>query len=266
MVAWYDAVARFDRDGELLFMNHGYKLEAALRLPAELEPYRYPIQLYDLLGREVDWGGKDALEISSGLGGGTVWIWRQYRPHTLQGLDISSEQIKKCRQRFSLFGIDYMAGDAQSMSFPDASFDIVINIESSLNYPDFDAFLGEVSRVLRPGGHFLFADYRRSDKLPRLRMKLVDSGMEAIWLRDITAGITAGMDMEDLRKADLIARKVPRLLAKSAINFAGLGAGKFSEKQQFTAGRKTYLAAILRKPFATNGHNGISSLTKPLAA
>ncbi|MFZ5674365.1 MAG: class I SAM-dependent methyltransferase [Pseudomonadota bacterium] len=255
MVAWYNAVARFDREGDLLFMNHGYQLGTELLLPPELEPFRYPIQLYDLLGREVDWTGKDALEVSSGLGGGTVWIWRHYRPRSLNGLDIAPQQVKKCQQRFSLFGIDYTTGDAQSMPFPDAGFDIVVNIESSLNYPDFSAFLNEVLRVLRPGGHFLFADYRRSDKLPRLRMKLTNSGMETIWLRDITRGITAGMEMEDLRKADLIARRIPRPFVRSAMNFAGLGTGNFNEKQQFATGKKSYLAGVLRKPRLQNDHN-----------
>lgn len=253
MVSWYDAVARLDHDGELLFMNHGYQSEAALDLPAELEPYRYPIQLYDLLGREVDWANKDALEVSSGLGGGTVWISRRYSPRTLCGLDLASRQVRKCQQRFGLFGINYTAGDAQAMPFPDANYDIVLNVESSLNYPNFDVFLGEVFRVLRPGGYFLFADYRRTDKLPRMKAKLLQSRMEVIWLRDITSGIIAGMEKEDIRKAELIERKAPRLLAGSITNFAGLGAGKFNEKQLFTRGEKTYIAAILRKPQSANG-------------
>ena len=61
-----------------------------------------------------------------------------------------------------------MQGDAQNLPFPDESFDAVINVEASHIYPNFERFLGEVARVLRPGGHFLYADFRNRDGLPRL--------------------------------------------------------------------------------------------------
>jgi fatty-acid O-methyltransferase len=57
-------------------------------------------------------------------------------------------------------GLDFVQGDAQNLHFPDQSFDAVINVEGSHIYPNFERFLGEVARVLRPGGHFLYADFR----------------------------------------------------------------------------------------------------------
>ena len=53
-----------------------------------------------------------------------------------------------------------MHGNAESLPFADESFDAVINVEASHGYPDFPRFLAEVARVLRPGGHFLYADFR----------------------------------------------------------------------------------------------------------
>ena len=49
-------------------------------------------------------------------------------------------------------------GDAENLPFDDASFDVVTNLESSHTYPDIRAFLGQVRRVLRPGGWFLHTD------------------------------------------------------------------------------------------------------------
>ena len=49
-------------------------------------------------------------------------------------------------------------GDAEHLPFDDESFDVVTNLESSHTYPDLRAFLGEVRRVLRPGGWFLHTD------------------------------------------------------------------------------------------------------------
>ena len=36
----------------------------------------------------------------------------------------------------------------------------MLNVEASHAYPRFDRFLDKVVRVLRPGGHFLYVDFR----------------------------------------------------------------------------------------------------------
>ena len=50
------------------------------------------------------------------------------------------------------------SGDAESLPFGDEMFDAVVNVESSHCYGSTPAFLAQVKRVLRCGGHFLFAD------------------------------------------------------------------------------------------------------------
>ena len=71
-------------------------------------------------------------------------------------------------------GLAFEVGDAERMPFPDASFDAVVNVESSHCYPSMPAFLSEVRRVLRPGGHFLYADLRPRTDLPARRAELAD--------------------------------------------------------------------------------------------
>lgn len=251
MVAWYNLIARLDRKNDLLFMNHGYApelgAEERLFIPADLEPFRYPIQLYDLLARQIEWRDKDALEVSSGLGGGTLWIAQKYAPRAMTGLDIAARAIHDCRKRYGHLGLTFTTGDAQAMPFPDASFDIIINVESSLNYPDMGTFLHEVQRVLRPGGYFLFADYRSQSKMTRLRAQLAGLPFETLMLADITEGILRGLAHEEARKMALIDRLAPRLLKRTIANFAGLGAGASSEYHWFASGKKAYVAAVFRK-------------------
>lgn len=252
MVAWYNLVARVDAGGELLFMNHGYEPpdgdSGNPSIPSHLEHLRYPIQLYDLLASKVDWRRKDGLEVSSGLGGGTLWVHQAYQPKSLTGLDIAERSVRNCNDRYGHLGLSFKAGDAQAMPFPDASFDIIINVESSLNYPDMTLFLAEVDRVLKPGGYFLFADYRRQTKMPRLRALLVGMSFEVVELQDITPGIIRGIEQEETRKAELISRRMPGVLKTAALHFAGLGKGERNERDQFNGGEKEYIAAVLRKP------------------
>jgi ubiquinone/menaquinone biosynthesis C-methylase UbiE len=251
MVAWYDLLALLDRKGEVLFINHGYAPEPGtedpLLIPPDLERFRYPIQLYDLLARKVDWKNKDALEVSSGLGGGTLWISRTYSPKSLTGLDIAASAIRKCTRRYGPLGIAFKTGDAQHMPFSDASFDIVINMESSLNYPDVPAFLSEVNRVLRPGGHFLFADYRPRSKIGKLRQLLENMPLECVMLEDVTDGIIRGLEHDDPRKRELIARMIPGFLRETVNKFAGVSQGGGSEYAKFASGRKKYIFGVFRK-------------------
>ncbi|MFZ5676301.1 MAG: class I SAM-dependent methyltransferase [Pseudomonadota bacterium] len=253
MVYWYDAVARMNTRGDLLFLNHGYAEPEhsanAIPLPPELEDHRFPIQLYDLLARRGDWDGKDGLEVSCGLGGGVMFLDRCYRPRTMTGLDISTESIAACRRRYDGSRLRFEVGDAQAMPFSDNSFDIVMNVESSLNYPDFSAFLREVDRVLKPGGKFLFADYRRSGKMARLRQTLSDMGYDVELMTDITSGIVRGLELGLERKRALIDRHVAMPLRGIVRGFAGLSRGRDEERDKFRDGVKSYLMAVMTKPY-----------------
>jgi ubiquinone/menaquinone biosynthesis C-methylase UbiE len=57
-------------------------------------------------------------------------------------------------------------GDAENMPFGDQFFDAMVNVEASHIYPHFERFLAEVPRVLRPGVHLLYPDFRNRDGFP----------------------------------------------------------------------------------------------------
>ncbi|HKH31165.1 MAG TPA: hypothetical protein VKA45_08945, partial [Gaiellaceae bacterium] len=68
------------------------------------------------------------------------------------------------------------------------------NIESSHTYPNLRAFLGEVRRVLRPGGRFLYTDLLPVQRWEEVRMLL---GALRLVIRDerhITPNVLASCD------------------------------------------------------------------------
>ena len=73
-----------------------------------------------------------------------------------------------------------MHGDAENLPFPDESSDAVVNVEASHIYPHFERFLAQVTRVLRRGSHFLYADFRNCDGFPARKGALAESGMRQI--------------------------------------------------------------------------------------
>ncbi|MEO6787193.1 MAG: methyltransferase domain-containing protein, partial [Chthoniobacteraceae bacterium] len=113
-------------------------------------------------------------------------------------------------------------GDAQKLPFADASFDAVINVEASHCYPDFSRFLSEVARVLRPGGHFLYADFRFSEALAEWDADIAAAPLEIVQTRDIGANVLKGMDRNGERSLALIRARLPRLMHSLGRDFAGV--------------------------------------------
>jgi SAM-dependent methyltransferase len=69
--------------------------------------------------------------------------------------------------------------------FADESFDAVLKIEASHQYPDIRRFFAEVARVLRPGVHFLYSDIRRCHQIADREAALVDAPMQMMSERGI---------------------------------------------------------------------------------
>lgn len=252
MIAWYDRLARWDRAGALGFLNHGYAPDSA-EPQAPIAPEdagdRYWIELYDVLARQADWRDARVLEVSSGLGGGAHWLARTYRPARLVGLDIAPAAVAAAGRRRVAPGLAFVVGDAQAPPFPDADFDIVLSVESSLNYPDFAAFLHSVDRVLAPGGMFLIADYRSAKKRAAFEQALLGLGYAAVWRADLTAGVVRAHGLTAAAKGAMVDATAPWGLRGVARRFADLSGEKAaSSLARFEDGRRIYLAFALRKP------------------
>jgi SAM-dependent methyltransferase len=93
-------------------------------------------------------------------------------------------------------------GDAEHLPCDDAAFDVVTNVESSHTYPDVRAFLGEVRRVLRPGGWFLHTDLLPGARWAELRVLLDVMGFVSVTDRDITSNVLASCDAIAAGRAD----------------------------------------------------------------
>ena len=171
---------------------------------------------------------------------------RYLGPATVVGVDLSRRAVRLCNRYRGIPGLRYVQGDALSLPYPDGCFDAVVNVESSHCYPSMDAFLVEVHRVLRPGGHFLFADFRSNEKVRRLQDELARSPLEVVDEEVITANVVAALERDSDRKLELIRQIVPRWLQARFTRFAAIEGSLTHEG--FRAGRTHYLRYVLRKP------------------
>jgi len=211
---------------DVLFLNYGYEENPpmSLSLTAADEPDRFPIQLYHRTATQVDLAGKDVLEVSCGHGGGASYLMRTLHPATYTGLDLNTVGIEFCRERHTLSGLNFVQGNAESLPFPDRSFDAVVNVEAAINYQDVPRFFAEVERVLRPGGRFLYADIRYADEIAAWEADLAKIPMRRLSERNINAEVMRGLEKN--RFVGEITRRLPDIaLLRGIANYYAGGPG-----------------------------------------
>lgn len=79
----------------------------------------------------------------------------------LTGIDLSPAMLAIARRRARELGrtVDLRCGNAETLTFPDASFDTVVCTFSLCAIPDHEQAVAEMVRVLRPGATLLLADH-----------------------------------------------------------------------------------------------------------
>jgi len=123
---------------------------------------------------------------------------------------------------------------------------VVINVEASHCYPDFPRFLAEVARVLRPGGHLLYADFRFRDRLAEWERAFAGAPLQIQNTRNINAEVRRGMDRNSARSQELIARYLPKFLRNLGHDFAGTHGSRLHHA--LTSGELSYRSYCLVKP------------------
>jgi SAM-dependent methyltransferase len=103
-----------------------------------------------------DMTGMKAVE----LGCGTAYVsaWMAMRGATCVGVDNSEEQLKTARRLASEHGIvlELVHGTAESVGYPDGSFDFAISEYGASIWADPYVWVAEAGRLLRPGGELSF--------------------------------------------------------------------------------------------------------------
>jgi ubiquinone/menaquinone biosynthesis C-methylase UbiE len=237
---WYPFVTRKWDQEDVVFLNWGYEEDPPMGLPLDPsdERNRYCIQLYHRTATQADLSGKKVLEISCGHGGGGAYLVKTLHPASYTGLDFNPDGVAFAKKRHDLPGLDFVQGDAQKLSFSDESFDAVLNVEASHAYPHFDRFLSETARVLRPGGHFLYADFRGFLEYDEWDAALAGMPMRMESKREINADVLRGLDNNSARYLDLVGRHVPKVLQSFGRLFTGApGTLMYKELQR---GRLSY--------------------------
>lgn len=99
------------------------------------------------------------LDAAAGTGDQMLLLCRQTGAARVTGIDVSMEMLAIARQKLAAAGVrgktSLVAGDVHCLPFDDGSFDAVTVSFGVRNFSDRARALGEIRRVLAPGGRLL---------------------------------------------------------------------------------------------------------------
>ncbi|MBF8266619.1 MAG: bifunctional demethylmenaquinone methyltransferase/2-methoxy-6-polyprenyl-1,4-benzoquinol methylase [Dehalococcoidia bacterium] len=134
---------------------------------------------YDLLntvmsgGRHHSWrrraadlaiqdGQGEALDVATGTGDFALELARRPGVTRVIGLDFAPQMLSLARQKAARHGLSqrvhWALGDAHALPFPDGRFLCVTSGFGLRNFSEAEAALGEMARVVRPGGRVVILD------------------------------------------------------------------------------------------------------------
>ncbi|HSJ27699.1 MAG TPA: class I SAM-dependent methyltransferase [Acidimicrobiia bacterium] len=103
-----------------------------------------------------DMTGLDAIELGCGTGYGSAWMTR--RGAAVVAVDPSVRQLDTARRLAGEHGLEigFVEGIAESVPFPDGSFDFALSEYGAAIWADPHLWIPEAHRLLRPGGRLAF--------------------------------------------------------------------------------------------------------------
>ena len=105
------------------------------------------------------------LDVATGTGDMAIMAAKMLKPDRIEGIDISQNMldfgIKKIEKEGLTNIIHLQKGDSETINFGDNSFDAIMVAFGVRNFADLEKGLGEMLRVLKPGGQLMVLEFSK---------------------------------------------------------------------------------------------------------
>lgn len=139
-------------------LKQAYNRFAAQRDKAEIDPWKFE-ERERFVGQVLRENRSTLLEIGAGTGRDSFYF--EQKGLRVTCADLSEEMVKLCREK----GLNAYCMDFSELTFAADSFDAVFALNCLLHVPKarLDSVLGQIAKVLRPGGLFFYGVYGGQD-------------------------------------------------------------------------------------------------------
>lgn len=204
--------------------------------------------------------GKAVLEIGVGLGTDHERFARAGA--NLHGIDLTPRAIENSRARFDAFGLksDLRVGNAQRLTYPDATFDLVYSWGVIHHADDTARCAQEIMRVLKPGGRFAVMIYHRHSMVGymlwiryALAMGKPWKSLDHIYARYLESPNTKAYSPDEARAMFAAAERVNVSIVLTHGDLLEGAAGQRHEGRLLRLARKVWPRTLIRKLFSGHG-------------
>ncbi|MFM2358587.1 MAG: hypothetical protein RLY16_580 [Bacteroidota bacterium] len=105
------------------------------------------------------------LDVATGTADVAIMASKQLHPQKITGIDISDGMLEIGRQKIAKLKLDQLIdlqnGDSATINFADNTFDAVTVAFGVRNFQHLEAGLGEIKRVLKPGGKLVVLEFSK---------------------------------------------------------------------------------------------------------
>lgn len=110
------------------------------------------------------------LDVATGTGDFAIMAEKILQPEHITGIDISEGMLELGRLKVKKQGLEdkitLQAGDSETISFPDQTFDAITVAFGVRNFENLDKGLSEMCRVLKPGGKLVILEFSNPTVFP----------------------------------------------------------------------------------------------------
>jgi ubiquinone/menaquinone biosynthesis C-methylase UbiE len=146
--------------------------------------------------RQRTTGAAEGRVLDIGIGSGLNLPF--YGPHAdeILGLEPSRPLLARASKNADLAQrpVQLIEGSAEAIPLDDRSIDTVVMTWTGCSIPDIHSALGEIRRVLRPGGRLLFIEHGRS---PDPRVQVWQDRLTPLWRR-VARGCHLNRKVDDI--------------------------------------------------------------------
>ncbi len=108
---------------------------------------------------------KRILDVATGTGDMAIKAFTMLKPDRVDGIDISGKMLEIGRKKIEKEGlaekIHLQLGDSETINFTPGSFDAVMVAFGVRNFENLEKGLGEILRVLKPGGQLVILEFSK---------------------------------------------------------------------------------------------------------
>jgi len=145
--------------------------------------------------------GMSVLDIGCGFGGTIGYLNQHFSKLKLVGVNIDENQLRQAQKTIQASNdnhIEWICADACSMPLADASFDVVLAVESIFFFPSRVRFFEEAKKLLKPSGKLILSDFVLPKRVPYL--DFVSRFYEKVI--EITYGKSTHFTVQDYREVE----------------------------------------------------------------